>query len=61
MLAASFIPMFTAGGNAIGGNAVTAYGRVALIIAILGPVFCSSRSISANSGTAAATSAVRLS
>ena len=31
--------MFTAGGNAIGGNAVTAYGRVALIIAILGPVF----------------------
>ncbi len=39
VLAASFIPMFTAGGNAIGGNAVTAYGRVALIIAILGPVF----------------------
>ena len=39
VLAASFIPMLTAGDNAIGGNAVTAYGRVALIIAILGPVF----------------------
>ena len=39
VLAAAFIPMFTAGGSAIGGNAVTAYGRVALIIAILGPVF----------------------
>ena len=39
VLAASFIPMFTAGDNAIGGNAVTAYGRIALIIAILGPVF----------------------
>ena len=39
MLAASFIPMLTAGNNAIGGNAVTAYGMVALIIAILGPVF----------------------
>jgi melibiose permease/lactose/raffinose/galactose permease len=39
VLAAAFIPMFTAGANAIGGNAVTAYGRVALIIAILGPVF----------------------
>ena len=39
MLAAAFIPMFTAGDNAIGGNAVTAYGRIALIIAILGPVF----------------------
>ena len=39
VIAASFIPMFTAGGNAIGGNAVTAYGRVALIIAILGPLF----------------------
>ncbi len=41
MLAAAFIPMLTAGSNAIGGNAVTAYGRVALIIAILGPVFLS--------------------
>ena len=39
MLAAAFIPMLTAGDSAIGGNAVTAYGRVALIIAILGPVF----------------------
>ena len=39
MLAASFIPMLTAGDSAIGGNAVTAYGRVALLIAILGPVF----------------------
>ena len=39
MLAASFIPMLTAGETAIGGNAVTAYGRVALIIAILGPLF----------------------
>lgn len=39
MLAAAFIPMLTAGDSAIGGNAVTAYGRVALIIAVLGPVF----------------------
>ncbi len=39
MLAASLIPMLTAGDQAIGGNAVTAYGRVALIIAILGPAF----------------------
>ena len=39
MLAAAFIPMLTAGESAIGGNAVTAYGRVALIIAILGPAF----------------------
>ena len=39
MMAAAFIPMFTAGDSAIGGNAVTAYGRIALIIAILGPVF----------------------
>jgi melibiose permease/lactose/raffinose/galactose permease len=39
VLAASFIPMFTAGGSAIGGNAVTAYGRVALIIALLAPLF----------------------
>ena len=39
MLAASFIPMFTAGDNAIGGNAVTAYGRIALLLAILGPAF----------------------
>ena len=39
MLAASFIPMLTAGDKAIGGNAVTAYGIVALIIAILAPAF----------------------
>ena len=39
VLAGSFIPMFTAGENAIGGNAVTAYGAVALIIALLGPAF----------------------
>ena len=39
MLAASFIPMLTTGDTAIGGNAVTGYGTVALIIAILGPAF----------------------
>ena len=39
MLAAAFIPMLTAGESAIGGDAVTAYGIVALIIAILGPAF----------------------
>lgn len=39
MLAASLIPMFTAGESAIGGNAVTAYGIVALGAAILGPLF----------------------
>ena len=39
MAAAAFIPMLTAGDNALGGNAVTAYGLVALIIAILGPAF----------------------
>ena len=33
------IPNFTAGDNALGGNAVTAYGLVALGIAILAPVF----------------------
>ena len=38
-LAGAFIPMLTAGKNTLGGNAVTAYGRVALIIAILAPVF----------------------
>ena len=38
-LAGSLIPMLTAGSTAIGGNAVTAYGRVALVIAILGPAF----------------------
>ena len=39
VLAASLIPNFTAGDNALGGNAVTAYGLVALAVAILGPVF----------------------
>ena len=39
MLAAAFIPMLTAGDRAIGGNAVTAYGLIALAFAILGPVF----------------------
>ncbi len=39
MLAASLIPLFTAGDSAIGGNAVTAYGIVALGAAILGPLF----------------------
>ena len=39
MMAAAFIPMLTAGDQAIGGNAVTAYGIVALVIAILGPAF----------------------
>ena len=39
VLAASLIPMFTAGESAIGGNAVTAYGIVALAAAILGPLF----------------------
>ncbi len=41
MLAAALIPNFTAGDNALGGNAVTAYGLVALTIAILGPLFLS--------------------
>lgn len=39
MAAAAFIPMFTAGENAIGGNAVAAYGTVAHVVAILGPAF----------------------
>jgi len=39
MLAAAFIPMLTAGDSAIGGDAVTAYGMVALIVAVLGPLF----------------------
>lgn len=36
-LASMLIPIFTTGTNAIGGNAQTAYGVVALIIAVLGP------------------------
>ena len=39
MIAASVIPVLTAGDKAIGGDAVTAYGVVALIVAILGPLF----------------------
>ena len=38
-LAGALIPMLTAGENALGGNAVTAYGLVALFIAILSPAF----------------------
>ena len=38
-LAVALIPVLTAGSNAIGGSAVTAYGIIALIIAILGPLF----------------------
>ncbi len=38
-LASVLIPIFTTGGMALGGNAGTAYGTIALIIAILGPLF----------------------
>ena len=38
-LASVLIPMLTTGGMAIGGNAVTAYGTVAIIICILSPLF----------------------
>ena len=38
-LASVLIPMFTTGENAIGGSAGTAYGVIALVIAILGPLF----------------------
>jgi len=38
-LAGAFIPMLTTGSSAIGGNAVTAYGTIALFIALLGPLF----------------------
>ena len=38
--AASFlIPLLTTGSRAIGGSSVTAYGRIALVMAILGPAF----------------------
>ncbi len=37
--ASIFIPMLTAGDKAIGGNAQTAYGAVALVIAVLVPIF----------------------
>ena len=39
--ASALIPMLTTGENAIGGNAITAYGVIALVIAILAPVFLS--------------------
>ncbi len=38
-LASILIPMLTAGSNAIGGSASVAYGRVALVISLLGPLF----------------------
>lgn len=38
-LAAILIPVFTAGSAAIGGSTAVAYGRIALIIAILSPLF----------------------
>ena len=37
--ASALIPMLTNGENAIGGNAITAYGVIAAVIAILGPAF----------------------
>jgi len=39
MLASILIPVFTAGDLALGGDALTAYGQVALIIAVLAPLF----------------------
>jgi len=38
-LASVLIPMLTTGGMALGGNAVTAYGMVAIVICILSPLF----------------------
>lgn len=38
-LASVLIPLFTAGSGAIGGNTAVAYGRIALIVAILAPLF----------------------
>lgn len=40
-LAGLFIPMFTAGSKAIGGNTQTAYGTIALLFCILAPLFFS--------------------
>lgn len=37
--ASILIPLLTTGSSAIGGNAVTAYGRIALVIALLSPAF----------------------
>lgn len=39
LLASILIPILTTGENALGGNAKTAYGRIALVIAILAPLF----------------------
>ena len=38
-LAAMLIPMFTTGSMALGGSAMTAYGRIAIVISILSPLF----------------------
>ena len=38
-LASILIPMLTAGQNAIGGSASVAYGVIALVVAVLGPLF----------------------
>ena len=38
-LAAMLIPMFTTGSMALGGSAMTAYGRISLIISIIAPLF----------------------
>ncbi|MDE7045123.1 MAG: MFS transporter, partial [Acetatifactor sp.] len=38
-LAAILIPLFTTGSGALGGSTAVAYGRVALVIAILAPLF----------------------
>lgn len=40
ILASVLIPMFTTGGMAIGGNARTAYGVIAIVICVLSPLFC---------------------
>lgn len=39
LLASVLIPLLTTGSYALGGNATTAYGRIALIIAIIAPCF----------------------
>ena len=38
-LAGMLIPMFTTGSMAIGGNAMTAYGSIAIIVSIIAPLF----------------------
>ena len=38
-LASLIIPMFTTGDMALGGNAATAYGRIALLFCVIGPLF----------------------